>query len=262
MISPLKPGRASPIACVTAYHCTPYKHSVTWEFFDASPNDTPARECALFSDADYLVGAMAMDAVLEVHMHKVHPLEHILSYSFVMFPPSMPGRDSFRSLLKPGQALMDLPLKPGSAELVLWATIHPVLILSIIVLPVWITSQGIGKVTDGIHGCCNGVYKWKAQDFFRNINHLQWTHICSVPCPNKSDCNDCIPLSSDNASSLQQLQGPVNGMKEHTMFEILACFQYCHVLGELIYGYMVCWLDFSFAATFVAHFADVPALEH
>jgi uncharacterized membrane protein len=33
------------------------------------------------------------------------------------------------------------------------------------------------------------------------------------------------------------------------------------VLRELIYAYMICQLNISFAVTFLAHFADAPALE-
>jgi hypothetical protein len=141
-------------------------------------------------------------------------------------------------------------------------------IVSIVSSHATTTSQGIGEVTeDGAHCWYNGVDIWQTRNFVKilcetYIDCLLQTHNWSVPATNESDRHDCIPLSSDNASSLQQLQGPMEGTPEHAALELAAGFAYRQVLGELIYAYVVCRLDIGFAVTFLARFAAAPALEH
>jgi ribosomal protein L30/L7E len=130
------------------------------------------------------------------------------------------------------------------------------------------TSQGIGNITiNGAHCCYNGVDIWQPRNYVKiscktYIDCLLQTHGWSAPSPNKSNRHNCIPLSSDTANSLQLLQGPDEGTKEHTALEILVGFPYRQVLGELMYVYVVCRLDIGFAVMFLACFSGAPVLEH
>jgi hypothetical protein len=130
------------------------------------------------------------------------------------------------------------------------------------------TSQGIGDTTkDGAHCRYNGVDIWQMRDFVKiscetYIDCLLQTHNWSAPATNESDRHDCIPLSSDNATNLQQLHRPMEGTPEHKSLEVAAGFAYRQVLGELIYAYVVCRVDIGFAVTFLARYAAAPALEH
>jgi hypothetical protein len=56
--------------------------------------------------------------------------------------------------------------------------------------------------------------------------------------------------------------GSVEGTKERLVPQATMGFSYQQVLGELIYGYVICCLDNGFAVTFLAHFATTPALGH
>jgi hypothetical protein len=66
--------------------------------------------------------------------------------------------------------------------------------------------------------------------------------------------------AKDGVTSLQLLQGPVEGTKERSVPQATMGFSYQQVLGELIYGNLVCCL--GFAVTFLAHFVATPALGH
>jgi hypothetical protein len=93
------------------------------------------------------------------------------------------------------------------------------------------TSQGIGEITtDGAHWRYSGVDIWQTLDSVKlscktYIDRLLQTHNWSTPSPS-FDCHDCIPLLSDTANSLQLLQDPDEGTKEHTTLEVSVGFQY------------------------------------
>jgi hypothetical protein len=100
------------------------------------------------------------------------------------------------------------------------------------------TSQGIGDITTNGACCCyNGVDIWQTRDYViisckTYIDCLLQTHGWSTPSPNESDRHDCFPLSSDTANSLQLLQGPDEGTKEHTALEISVGFHINRSLGN------------------------------
>jgi hypothetical protein len=72
----------------------------------------------------------------------------------------------------------------------------------------------------------------------------------------------CWRLPVDGVTSLQLLQGPVEGTKERSMPQATMGFSYQQVLRGLAYGYVVCCLDNGFAVTFLARFATTPPLGH
>ena len=66
----------------------------------------------------------------------------------------------------------------------------------------------------------------------------------------------------DLSQKLALFAGPPKGSEEHQILEKEVGFGYQHVLGKIIYAYVVCRLDIGYAATFLSHFAMAPAREH
>ena len=58
------------------------------------------------------------------------------------------------------------------------------------------------------------------------------------------------------------LQGPLEGTAEHCVLEKEVGYSYHQVLSKIIYAYVVCRVDIGYAATFLSHFAQVPAAKH
>jgi len=61
---------------------------------------------------------------------------------------------------------------------------------------------------------------------------------------------------------LQQLKGSTEGTTEHKQIEKDVGFSYHQVLGKLIYAYIVCHVDISYAVVFLSRFSTTPAKEH
>jgi hypothetical protein len=105
---------------------------------------------------------------------------------------------------------------------------------------------------DGEHYWYNGVDTWQTQDNIKiscktYIDCLLQTHYWNVP---GNDHHDCVQLPVDGVTSLQLLQGPVEGTKERSVSQAEMGFSYQQVLRELTYGYVICCLDNGFAVTF------------
>jgi hypothetical protein len=112
---------------------------------------------------------------------------------------------------------------------------------------------------DGENYWYNGVDTLQTQDNIRiscetYIDCLLQTHNWNAPGNHKSDCHDGV-------TSVQLLQGPVEGTKERSVLQETMGFSYQQVLGELIYGYVICCLDNGFAVTFLARFAATQLLD-
>jgi hypothetical protein len=98
---------------------------------------------------------------------------------------------------------------------------------------------------DGEHYSYKGVDTWQTQDNIKiscktYIDCLLQTHKWHAPGNHKSDRYECVQLSVDGVTSLQLLQGSVEGTKERSVPQATMGFSYQQVLGELIYGYVVC----------------------
>ena len=56
--------------------------------------------------------------------------------------------------------------------------------------------------------------------------------------------------------------GPKEGTPEHTFLAHTVGYGYRNRLGEILYAYVLCCLDISFAITTLAKFLINPAIEH
>ena len=69
-------------------------------------------------------------------------------------------------------------------------------------------------------------------------------------------------MSANDLTSLQQTLGPAEGTPEHRDLATRMRFNYRQLLGELMYAYVICRLDISYAVTFMARFSQHPTEYH
>jgi hypothetical protein len=129
-------------------------------------------------------------------------------------------------------------------------------------------SQGVGVKDDqGVGIRYNGVDVHQTREYIKlscetYINRVLQTHGWETPNAKETDRFDSVPLSSDLATVLMQVTGPLEGTPEHADLEVDVGFGYRQVLGELIYAYVICRLDIGFSITLLARFAQSPSREH
>ena len=73
--------------------------------------------------------------------------------------------------------------------------------------------------------------------------------------PIESDCFDAVPLPVDSVETILKETGPSEGTKKHGELKEKVGFGYRTLSGELMYAYVVCRMDISFAITLLAHFS-------
>ena len=61
---------------------------------------------------------------------------------------------------------------------------------------------------------------------------------------------------------LSSIKGPLENTKEHHELQHRMGFSYRQLLGELMYAYVICRLDISYAITFLARFSNHPNEAH
>ena len=132
----------------------------------------------------------------------------------------------------------------------------------------FIASKGITIRNDGELTRYNGLDVEQTQRFikvscYKYIEKMLLSHGWDTPTPQEPNYSKCIPLTERAAQDLQLNDvGPSIGTPAHAAIERQAGFNYRVLLGELIYAYVICRCDISFAVTFLSRFATCPTLQH
>ena len=88
-------------------------------------------------------------------------------------------------------------------------------------------------------------------------------HGWEIPGAHESDHHDSVPITLNASNALMQLvPGSSEDTPEHRALEREVGFSYWHVLGELIYAYVVVHIDIGFAVTLLSRLTSAPAREH
>ena len=130
------------------------------------------------------------------------------------------------------------------------------------------SSKGIGIPDDqGLGLRYNGIDVHQTRDHIKiscetYINRVLQTHGWEKPGARETDRFDSVPMTTDSATALVSIEGPLENTQAHRDLETEAGFGYRQVLGELVYAYVVCRLDIAFAITLLSRFASAPAHEH
>jgi len=129
-------------------------------------------------------------------------------------------------------------------------------------------SQGMGTITSrGVFNHYNGVDIHQTRDYVKlscetYIDRVLQTHGWDKPGSRESDRHDTIPLSPDLDKHLETLSGPEEGTAEHVALEKQCGFSFRQVLGEIVYAYVVCRVDVSFAVASLSRFSSAPHVDH
>jgi hypothetical protein len=132
----------------------------------------------------------------------------------------------------------------------------------------YIANKGITIRNDGKLERFNGLDVEQTRRFIKVSCHtfldkMLKGHGWETSRPDDIDHSQRVPLSDSKVQELQlEEAGPKVGTREHSALEKEAGFSYRQLLGEIIYAYVVCRFDISFAVTFLSRFATCPTRKH
>jgi len=125
------------------------------------------------------------------------------------------------------------------------------------------SDDGFGvKTNRGFYTCFNGLDVYQTRQYIHvnvgsYIRVLCKTHGWETPSRTNPDNTNSVPLRPcDTGDRLQTLVGPEDGSKEHKALEKQHGFGYRNVLGEVIFAYVACCGDISFAVSFLSKFSS------
>ena len=117
----------------------------------------------------------------------------------------------------------------------------------------------------GVYERYNGVDVYQTAGYVKlgcdtYLSRVFQTHGWDSPKSTKPDPTQ--PMAASSAEYLQRLEGPAEKSAEAKALEKQHGFSYRNLLGELMYAYVLCRLDISFAICFLARFSTSPHSAH
>ena len=80
--------------------------------------------------------------------------------------------------------------------------------------------------------------------------------------PNTKISKPMCPLPTDCIESMYASEGPLENTAGHVLLEKKKGFNYCTLLGELMYAYITCCPDIGYAVTTLSKFSSAPTEYH